>query len=169
MPKNRSPLVYIVDRQASQIALSTLAAETAISLNDGPALEEDFFGVFFEAAIRVDGFTTGEGPVAIVLSEGGLSAAMVAQALIDDGPVDPADVTEREYHTRATWLLGVFNEDGLVKNGDNGLLRYDFPGRGWMFSSDAEWTLWALSMSAAALTAGTTIKVWSRMWGRWRQ
>lgn len=111
-----------------------------------------------------DGFTTGEGPILVGISNGNLSTTEVLECL-DAVPTGPSDVIARERLRRPVRQSGIFagfNTHEVLNDG-----KYIRTKLNTLLDEGDELNAWAQNQSGATLTAGTVIRIMGRVYGYW--
>lgn len=111
------------------------------------------------------GHTAGESPIMFGL-QAGLTAAEVAEAL-NSLPSKSNDVPDTERASRPVWPLGMFTgftANEMPLNGGTGPTVWT---QRWTFGEDNDLYFWVFNASGAALTTGSTVRVFAKVYGVW--
>ncbi len=167
MPKarrrGRRPLQPV--RFSGQLALSTLANETVLSVATQTALEQDFHVISTDLVLALRGGTAGEGPIDLGLAAEDYSVTEIgeclnAQPLRSQG----AEYERSRRRVRTYAILDGVETTETVNDGR--------PIRKKMFlhapAGQAPAQVWARNRSNAALTGGQVIEFSGVHWGRWQ-
>ncbi len=153
----------VMIRQHQSLALSTLAADTALLFSD-LTLVEDFRMLKSEMIVQLQGLTAGEGNGLLLgIANGELTAAEVAEALTVDGPVNANQRLQQEQATRFVKIIGAFESDGVTptggmfRNAEGGPLITVKPR--WTFHNPEGWSFFIFNSGDALTTGGSATQV----------
>lgn len=166
----------VIIREQTQIALATLAVNTAIKAT-ALVMAEDFRMLKSEVFAVVDGITDTEGEGLLIgLADNELSVAEIGECIGINGPLHGNDRVKQEKAERAVWLIG----QSLIshKSGTTGVFhgkggqhievkpRWTF-GKGDLDGSGSGWCWFVYNGSDAQLSTGATVKFKAKSYGVW--
>ncbi len=158
-------------RERTTVALSTLAAGTAIKLTGGVTLQEDFRILKSQLTAIVHGLTAGDG-VGLLLGicNGELSAAEIAEAINTDGPADRNDRVEQEEAERWVKVLGAL--EGAIEsttvmfhNAEGGPIITSKDR--WTYSDPEGWAFFVFNATGSVMSTGANAEVTATHFGVW--
>ncbi len=161
-------------RENTTIALSTLAANTAIKV-DGAALTlvDDFRMMKSLIFSNVTGLTGGEGEGLLLgLANGELSVAEIVECINASGPLNTNDRLRQERAERAVWLIGAYESNNADATGTEGTFRGDNGGPmivhklPWTFANPEGWDFFIIN-TGSTLQTGASVRVTATHYGVW--
>lgn len=145
-----------------RLTLSTLASGTVIAAASGITLSEDFRILKAEILGSTKGMTADEGGVVIGLADGELSDAEVAECL-NSRPGDRNDNLANEQAMRPVFPFDIVFEN---QAGGDLMVKEEIKPR-WTFSNADGWQWFAFNIGSGALTTGTVIDLFVKIYGVW--
>ncbi len=124
----------------------------------------EFFVVSVDLQWSISGHTVGEGPVIFGIANDDLNAAEIAEAL-DASPQSMADIVARERARRPVRLVGAFTGQTPASQFNDG--RVKRTKLKTMLANSVEIAAWWRNESGSALTTGTTVDVFGKVYGYW--
>lgn len=150
------------------LTLSSLAQETCIKVDCFPSdFAREFFAVSVDYTATRRDATAGEGPILFGFNHKGYTVAQVKEYLTAEAAVDPSNVVEgREYARRLVRTCGAFTGQNAYESvgeiGDMRRRKLKFA-----ITDGSNLQFWGYNRDSAPLTAGSTIHVDGRLYGRW--
>ncbi len=150
---------------SSEIALSTLADETAIFISVLGNLSEDIYLTGAKTQVTVRDLSAGEIPLQLAWAHGDYTLAEVKEAL-DASPAGPQDKIAIERAKRAVRNFGVIQVASNLDQFNLGSPKY----RRLQFTvEDGEpINFVVMNRSGGALTTGATVEIQGDLFGYWR-
>ncbi len=155
------------------LTLGTLASQDVISVGSvtGLNLREDFRILKTQYFIHFapGAFDALEGPLLVGMAAGGLTAALIEEA-IESTPNDRNDYPEIEEVMRPIWPLdSLFLSVDTTNNASTGnrLVAVDEFNPRWTMPSPDGWVWWAMNRSAGALSDLGTLIITAKHFGVW--
>ncbi len=169
MVKNTN--LVIQNDLAADIALSTLAARTALQVSaQFVAITATFLMKRVKYFLKLEGVTSGEGPYLVGLARGDMSAGEISAALVERNTSGPGDTTQSLTEDVSFSIL----QNSVRMLGRNGkgdgvlLLEAEIPlGKGIPWAEGTGWQLFVFNAGNAALTTGAIIAGIAQYWGVW--
>ncbi len=156
-------------RSNENIALATLADNTAIKFSSNITLSEDFRVLRADILCHITTVTQGEG-TGLVLGacNDELTVAEIAETLVADGPSDRNDRVVQERTERKVDLLssGIENEGSVIFLGDDGGTVIHWKPR-WTFSDPEGWAYFIWNHSGSTLNTGMQARLMQTVYGVW--
>ncbi len=165
--RNKRPLVvipFIADLNIGSLVDGDVSAADILSTD----LADDFFVIAVKAAWAIRDMTTGEGPIDVGLSHGGLNAAEIEEHL-EVVMTSRHDILERERARRPVRRVGVFGRTtsaSAIETLNEGLL-IKTPMRFLIGLPEPNIRVWARNNSGGPVTAGAQIELSGEVFGRW--
>lgn len=157
-------------RSNENIALVTLANNTALTLGSGITITQNLFLTALECLGQVDGLTAGEGAgLMLGIANRDLSVSEIAEALVVDGPLDLNDKVKAERASRFVKLfgaLGTVGGTGIAFRGENGGLLMKCNPK-WLFTAASNGFQMFIWNNGVALTTGATARIQNVFYGSW--
>lgn len=152
---------------SASYALGTLADQTALKIGSRYAglIEEDFRISRIElwASWNTIG-ADDEGPLYLGLACNELSSAEIKEC-IESAPLLRSDRVEIEEAERPVWPFEILHTIG---NRESGRTVVHLERKiNWTFSNPDGWTYWVYNDSGIALTTGSGLVVFAKIWGVW--
>ncbi len=160
--------------QVDNVALTTLAARTAIAIDaDFASVTATFLAKRVRYQLHVEGITGSEGPFVIAIAAGNASAAEVTAAWNARNTTGPADVTQSLTEDQP-WIIWQDSVEFLAGEENSPT---DFHshgdwhklggGKGIPAVEDAGWQLFLINVDGTALTTGGIVKGTYQVQGIW--
>ncbi len=153
-PKRRRMGRYIRGDMDEQLALSTLAAKTAVKGNFDQVVNGRTFVSSVVATWALSEFTksTGDGPILVGIAHGDYSAAEIEAWIENSGSWDEGDLVQQEVGKRKIRRVGIFHtpddEAQAVVLNDGKPIRTKC---GWILNDGATLSHWAYNLGTSAL------------------
>lgn len=149
--------------------LLTLASETAF-LGALTQLEDDFWVQACDLSWSYQNADFGEGPIAVGLANGDLTATEVKEA-INASPVSRSDIVARERSRRPIRKVGqISTNTSQATDVTDNVLNDGNPVRTTVkmyLAEGTELNCYAFNLSGAALSTGAILRVFGNLYGRW--
>lgn len=144
--------------------LGALGATTAFSWSGRYTgnLEEDFRIIKLELYAQWSDITDGEGPIILGIADGFLATADI-EAALETAPLSRND-PDLEMSHRAVWPLLILGDDG---ESSNSVCKQIEKNLRWTFSDPDAWKWWVYNISTAAITTGSFVDLFAKIYGVW--
>ncbi len=163
----------IIVSEGRNQALGTLGASVAILIGTKLAMTSRFRCLKAEVIAQIDGSAAGEeARILFGLAHGDMTVAEIANALVQNGPIDSSLLSEHDAAKKPVWIAGAFESGGYTPGGqickgkDGSVLmsvkpRWTFPKEG------VGWNWFAFNFSNDALTTGSNLAFQAKHFGLW--
>ncbi len=166
----KSSNLVIQNDLAADIALSTLAARTALQVSaQFVAITATFLMKRVKYFLKISGLTDGEGPILVGLARGDMSAGEISAALVERNTAGPTDTTQ-SLTEDVSFSIHQNSVRMGKQDGDSTNVYFDYEfslGKGVPWGEGAGWQLFVFNADNAALTTGAVIKGIAQYWGVW--
>ena len=155
---------FVVFKVEAELALVTLAGNTALS-GALHSLADDVYLISADLTWSIRNHTAGEGPIEVGLSQSGMSAANIIEAL-DASPVNRGDRIALERSGRPVREVGQFPgllSEEVLNNGNLFRTKIKF-----VISETQTLSMYGVNRSGAALTTGTVVGARGKIYARWK-
>ena len=107
----------------------------------------------------ISGMTAGEGPLTIGVAHSDYTVAEIGECLQSQASIDPGDKVANEQAQRLVRVIGSFNEDGVLNDGEPVRTKLN-----WLIAIGRTVDMFAFNESTAQLTTGAVLNFAGDLW-----
>ncbi len=160
--RNRRRMSLRRVRVTPELALVTLASDTALIVSMTPAAPSTYRFMSLIATWAIEGLTQGEGPITVGLAHGDYTVAEIKECLESIASIDQGDKVAQERANRLIRIVGVLRSDPSGSR-----LNFGEPIKtrlNWLVTIGDTVKLFAYNESTGALTTGAVLHCQGDVW-----
>ncbi len=148
-------------RATPELPLSTLASDTALTVNVAGASTSTYRAISYIASWVLKNLTAGEGPITVGLAHSDYSVTEIKECLESSASIDPGLKVEQERANRLVRIVGTFNSEANNSLNDGKPLKTRL---NWLIAIGDSVVMFAFNEQSGALATGAILHSQGNLW-----